>query len=69
MGCNLDMCQNLNICGVFWMNRVQMMQCCRKVANGRKVASVIRSLVNVKGLQLECARVLYETLLVPVLIR
>ena len=29
----------------------------------------IRSLVNARGLQLECARVLHETLLVPVLVR
>ena len=36
--------------------------------SGRKVASAIRSLVNARDLQLECARVLHETLLVPVLI-
>ena len=39
----------------------------RKVASGRRVASTIRSLVNVRDLQLECARVLHETLVVPVL--
>ena len=44
-----------------------MRQCCRKVASGRRIAGVIRSLVNVRGLQLQCARVLHETLLVPVL--
>ena len=33
----------------------------------RQVAGAIRSLVNARNLQLECARVLYETLLVPVL--
>ena len=33
----------------------------------RKVAGAIRSLVNVRSLQLECARVLHESLLVPVL--
>ena len=41
-------------------------ECRRKVANGwegggRKVAGVIRSLVNAMGLQLEGARVLHET--------
>ena len=33
----------------------------------RKVAGAIRSLVNAMNLQMECARVLQETLLVPVL--
>ena len=41
--------------------------CSRKMASGRRVAGKIRSLVNGRGLQLECARVLYEKLLVPVL--
>ena len=39
----------------------------RKVASGRRVAGVIRSLVNARDLQLECTRVFYETLLVPVI--
>ena len=39
----------------------------RKVASGRRVAVAIRSLVNAMDLQLECARVVHETLLVPVL--
>ena len=38
-------------------------ECSRKVASGWRVAGTIRSLVNVRGLQIECARVL----LVPVL--
>ena len=33
----------------------------RKVVNGRRVAGTIRYLVNVRSLQLECARVLHET--------
>ena len=33
----------------------------------RKVAGAIRFLVNIKDLQLECPRVLHETLFVPVL--
>ena len=33
----------------------------------RKVAGAIRSLVNARSLQLECARVLHESLMVPVL--
>ena len=40
-------------------------ECSRKVANGRKVAGAIRSLVNARSLQLECARVFHESLLVP----
>ena len=39
----------------------------RKVTNGRKVAGPVMSLVNTRGLQLECARVLHKILLVPVL--
>ena len=35
--------------------------------NGRRVAGPIRSLVNARSLHLECARVLNESLLVPVL--
>ena len=38
----------------------------RKVASGRRAAGVIRSLVNARGLQLECARALHEILLEPV---
>ena len=37
------------------------------MASGRRVASAIRSLVNAKILKLECARVLHESLFVPVL--
>ena len=43
-------------------------KCRTKVASGRKIAGAIRSLVNVKGLQLECARGQHEELLVPVLL-
>ena len=39
----------------------------RKVTSGMKVAVAIRSLVNARSLQLECARVLHESLLMPVL--
>ena len=45
------------------MNHVQM----RGNVIGRKVGGAIRSLINARGLQFECARVLHETLLVPVL--
>src|SRR5678815_2512779 len=43
-------------------------ECSRKAVNGRKVAGAIKSLVNVKGLSLECARVLHEGMLLPVLL-
>ena len=39
----------------------------RKVASGRRVAGALRPLVNTKSLQLEYVRVLYESLVVPVL--
>ena len=39
----------------------------RRMASGRRVEGAIRYLVNVRELQLECARVLHETLIVPVL--
>ena len=38
-----------------------------RCASERRVADTIRSLVNAKDLQLECARFLHETLLLPVL--
>ena len=38
------------------------------MASGRRVEGAIRSLVNARDLQIECARVLHETLLVPALI-
>ena len=44
-----------------------MRQCCRKMASGIRVAGAIRFLVNARDFKLECARVLHETLLVPVL--
>ena len=43
-------------------------ECCRReLVSGRRIESAIRSLVNARNLQLECARVLHELLLVPVL--
>ena len=42
-------------------------ECSRKVVTGRRVAGTIRSLVDAGNLQLECARVLHESLVVPVL--
>ena len=42
-------------------------ECSRKVAIGRRVVGAIKYLGNARSLQLECARVLYESLLVPVL--
>ena len=42
-------------------------ECSREVVSGRRVAGAIRSLVNARSLQSECARVFHESLLVPVL--
>ena len=39
----------------------------RKVVSGRRYAGSIRFIASARDLQLECARVLHETLLVPVL--
>ena len=55
LGCILDKS------GIEWA------ECSRKVASVRRVASVIRSLVNARDLQIECARILHKTFLVPVL--
>ena len=43
-------------------------ECSRKVASARRVAGAKRFIVNARDLQFDCARVLHETLLVPVLI-
>ena len=50
------------------MNRSNEAERRRKVVSERRVVGAIRFLVSTRGLQLECARVLHETLLVPVLI-
>ena len=47
---------NLNIFGVFWTNQLQS----GKVVSERRVAGDIISLVNVKGLEFECARIALE---------
>ena len=60
MGCIWSMCKNLNTC-VFWINQIQMKQCCRKVVSGSRVAGAIRSLANGRSLQFECARVSHES--------
>ena len=43
-------------------------ECLRKVGSGRRVADAIRPLVHARDLQRECARVLQEALLVPVML-
>ena len=43
-------------------------ECSKKMAIGRRVAGAINFLVNARDLQLECTRVLHETLLVPFLL-
>ena len=42
-------------------------KCSRKVDSRRSVVGAIRLLVNARDLQLECAKVLHETLFAPVL--
>ena len=67
MGFVWSMSTNLNIWDMFWMKQVQM----EKNAVGRWRAGgglqVSSRLVHARDLQLECARVLHETSLVPVL--
>ena len=56
-------CQSSDICGVFCINQgTDFAKCYRRVASGNKVAGAIRSL------QLVCARVLHEILLMLVLL-
>ena len=64
-----SMCQSSNIWNVFWIYQVHILssECRRKVVSAR-IACAIKSLINVMGLQLECARVLQNSLLVPVLL-
>ena len=42
-------------------------ECSRKVASGRRVAGAFSSLINARSLHLKRAKVLHESLLVPVL--
>ena len=37
-------------------------ECSMKVVNGRKMAGAIKSLVDAKGISLECARVLHDAI-------
>ena len=60
------MSKNLNIWGDY-ESVIDGAECTKKVASGRRVIGAIRSLVNARYLQLECARVSYETFFVSVL--
>ena len=42
-------------------------ECSREVASGRRTAGAIRSLVNARSLQFECARVLHVSYLMSIL--
>ena len=53
MGHDWGKCQSSNIRGLFWMNRVLILQYRKKVIIGRKVAVATRYLINDIGLQLE----------------
>ena len=44
---------------------IDVAECRRKVASGRKIANAIRALVNSRGMQLEYARLLQEALHEP----
>ena len=47
---------------------IDVAECHSKVVSGRNIAGAIISLVNARGLQLECARVLHEALFMSVLL-
>ena len=51
------MCQNLHTWCILDESGTGVAECRLKVASGRKVAGAFRSLVNAKGLQLECVKV------------
>ena len=59
------MSQNLNTWDVLDESGTDEEECSRKVASGRRVVGAIRFLVNVRSLQ--CATVLHESLLMPIL--
>ena len=48
-------------------SRTDEAECIRKVGSGRRVTGAIKFLVNARSLQLECAKVLHESMLVPIL--
>ena len=60
MGHDWSKCQSSNIWGVLDESGTDNAKCHRKVASGRKV--------NARNLQLEYAKMLHETLLMPVLL-
>ena len=55
MGFIWSMSLNLNIWGVLDESSMDGAECSRKVVSGRRVAGAIRSLVNARDLQFECA--------------
>ena len=55
---------NSDIWGVLDESGTNGAECNRKAVSRRRVAGAIRSLVNARDLQLKCARVMHETLLV-----
>ena len=54
------MSQNLNTWDVLDVLVRDEAECNRKVASGRRIAGAIRSMVNARSLQFECAMVLHE---------
>ena len=68
MGFVKSISRNLNIWSVFLdESGTDRAECSRKIASRRRFEGAIRSQVNTRDLQLECIRILHETLLVPVL--
>ena len=65
-----SMCQNLSTWSLCWMSQTctDSAEFRRKVASGREIEVAISSLVKSRILLLECAKVLHEALLVPVLL-
>ena len=67
-GARLEQVSEFKYLGIINKSGTDDAECRRKVASGRKVADAIKAPVNVRGVQLECARVLHKGLFVPVLL-
>ena len=50
MGCNWNICWNLNTLGMLGESGTDKADYCRKVVSGRKVAGAIKFLVNARSL-------------------
>ena len=52
---------------MFWITVTDEAECSKKIVSGGKVAGAISPLINARGLQFECAKILYESLVIHIL--